>query len=904
MKANLPVLEPRMLEKWDQMGLYQLVRKARAGRPSFVLHDGPPYANGHIHLGHALNKILKDFIVKSKAMEGFDTPYVPGWDCHGLPIEIKVVGKKRANPDVLKIRRECREYANRFVDIQREEFRRLGVLGDWEHPYLTMSPEYEATIARLLGRFIENGGVFKGMRPVHWCISCETALAEAEVEYKDHESDSIYVKFPIVGGPAEVLPKTDLPLFVLIWTTTPWTLPANLAVAFHRDYDYCFVEAGNEVYLMARHLVEEVARECQLKSYRVLSTLSGEQLKDLRVLHPWINRESKVVLAEHVTLEQGTGIVHTAPGHGMEDYLTAREYGLDIYNPVDNSGRFIPEVEHFAGMQVFEANPKVIEHLQSIGRLLARKEIIHSYPHCWRCHNPVIFRATPQWFIGMDLNGLRKKSLDAIKGVQWKPAWGEERITNMIANRPDWCISRQRLWGVPITIFYCRACTKPLVDARVVDFVADIFEKETADAWYQRPASELLPPGTTCECGSTDFDKEFDILDVWFDSGSSHYAVLNGQDGLHWPADLYLEGGDQYRGWFHSSLLIGIGVREAAPYRGVICHGFTLDAEGRAMSKSVGNVISPLEVMKENGAEILRLWAASIDYTEDMRISAEMLTRLREAYRKLRNTNRFLLGNLFDFNPATDSVDDCSLTQLDRWALARLAQVARKVEEAYKRYEFHTVYHTLHNFCVVDLSSFYLDILKDRLYTAAPQSTARRAAQTALFRIADTLVRLLAPILPFTADEIWANLYKHGAPFPSVHIGEFSREADRFYDSELLVRWERFRELREQVSKVLEEARESKLIGNSLEAQVELRCGEKTYQFLSTFGPDLKFLLLVSQVVLVQDSEKGQDGLDIRVSLAAGQKCERCWHYTTDVGSFEDYPTICGRCHQALEEMR
>ncbi|RPJ55902.1 MAG: isoleucine--tRNA ligase [Acidobacteria bacterium] len=903
MKANLPHMEPRMLERWDNMDLYHRIRKARAGRAAFVLHDGPPYANGHIHLGHTLNKILKDLIVKSKAMEGFDTPYVPGWDCHGLPIEIKVAGKKKANPDVLKIRQECREYADRFVGIQRDEFRRLGVFGEWEHPYLTMSPEYEATTARLLGRFIEQNGVFKGMRPVHWCISCETALAEAEVEYKDHTSESIYVKFPIAGGPPEVLPQTNLPLFVLIWTTTPWTLPANLAVAFHPDYDYCFVEAGGEVYLLARHLVEEVARQCRLADYRVLSTVGGGDLKDLKVLHPWIDRESKVVYAEHVTLEQGTGIVHTAPGHGMEDYLTGREYGLEIYNPVDNSGRFVDEIEHFAGMQVFEANPRINEFLKSKGRLLCQTELVHSYPHCWRCHNPVIFRATPQWFIGMELNGLRQKSLDAIKQVQWKPVWGEDRITNMIANRPDWCISRQRLWGVPITIFYCRSCRKPLIDAKVVDFVADIFERETADAWYRRPASELMPPGTTCKCGGTEFEKEFDILDVWFDSGSSHYVVLNGEDKLSWPADIYLEGGDQYRGWFHSSLLIAVGVKGTAPYRTVICHGWTLDAEGRAMSKSVGNVISPLDLIKDNGAEILRLWVASIDYTEDARISEEILSRLREAYRKLRNTSRFLLGNLYDFNPAADTVADSCLSVLDRWALARTAVVAKKVEEAYKRYEFHTVYHTLYNFFVVDMSSFYLDILKDRLYTAAAQSASRRAAQTALFRIADTMVRLLAPVLPFTAEEIWMNLYKDGAPADSVHMAEFSRETDTYLDLELLARWERFQEIRERVSKVLEECRQTKVIGNSLEARTEIRCGEKMYEYLASFGTELRFLFLVSEVVLVRDPGLVPDELDVKVTTAAGQKCERCWHYTTDVSSFADFPTICGRCHGALEEM-
>jgi len=903
MKANLPVMEPRWLEKWEKMSLYRQIRDAHRGRPSFVLHDGPPYANGHIHMGTTLNKIVKDFIVKSKSMEGYDAPYVPGWDCHGLPIEIKVVGQKRANQDVLKIRRECREYATKFYGVQRDEFRRLGVFGRWEDPYLTMNPKYQAGIARLFAKFVESGSVYKGLRPVHWCITCETALAEAEVEYKDHKSDSIYVKFPIAGGLPPGTAKFKKPVFVLIWTTTPWTLPANLAVAFHPDYDYCFVDAGAEIYLVARHLVEDVAQHCGLKEHTVLATVAGSTLKDLKVMHPWINRESKTVFAEHVTLEQGTGIVHTAPGHGMEDYVTGLEYGLEIYNPVDNSGRFVPEVEKFAGMQVFEANARINEHLESLGRLLHRSDITHSYPHCWRCHNPVIFRATPQWFIGMEANQLRARALEAIKKVSWKPAWGEERITNMIANRPDWCISRQRLWGVPIVVFYCKSCREPLVDAKVINHVADIFERETADAWYVRPVAELLPPGTTCKCGGAEFDKEFDILDVWFDSGSSHFVVLDGQDGLTWPADVYLEGGDQYRGWFHSSLLIAVGARGTAPYRMVICHGWTLDAEGRAMSKSLGNVISPLDIIKDNGAEIVRLWVASMDYTEDARISEEILSRLREAYRKLRNTSRFLLGNLYDFDPTRDMVADCDLTELDRWALARTAAVAQKAEEAYRRYDFHVVYHTLYNFCVVDLSNFYLHIIKDRLYTAAQRSVARRAAQTALFRIADTLVRLLAPLLPFTADEIWANLYPAGAEAPSVHMALFSRETDRFQNPELLQRWERFELVRDKVSKSLEDDRQSKKIGTSLEARLILRCGPKAHEYLSTFEPGLRFLFVVSEVTLVEDPRLSADEVEVTVERASGQKCERCWNYLPEVGSFSDVPNVCARCHEALEEM-
>jgi len=902
MKANLPTLEPKMLERWERDFLYSKIREARKGQPVFILHDGPPYANGHIHLGTALNKIVKDLIVKSKTMAGFDAPYVPGWDCHGLPIEIKVVGKKKANLDVLKVRQECREYANKFMGIQRDEFRRLGVFGDWENPYLTMSNHYEAEIARLLGEFIRRGGVYKGLKPVHWCITCETALAEAEVEYGDHKSYSVYVRFPIAGGLDSLVPElTGSSAFVLAWTTTPWTLPANLALAFHRDFNYAFVRTGGEVLLIAADLVEQVAKECSLAEYEVVRTLRGEELAGLKVRHPWIDRESKTVFATHVTLDQGTGVVHTAPGHGQEDYMTGLEYGLEIYNPVDNSGRFVPEIEHFGGMQVFEANPRITEFLRERGRLVAQGEIVHSYPHCWRCHNPVIFRATPQWFIGMELNDLRERALDEIRKVTWKPGWGEDRISNMIANRPDWCISRQRLWGVPIPVFYCKSCRNPLMDAKVVDHVADIFELETADAWYRRSVAELLPAGTTCPCGAKEFDKEFDIVDVWFDSGSSHHVVLNGQGGLQWPADVYMEGPDQHRGWFHSSLLIAVGTRGAAPYRSVICHGWTLDAQGRAMSKSLGNVIAPGDVIKDNGAEILRLWVASIDYTEDARISEEILSRLREAYRKLRNTSRYLLGNLFDFDPSRDSVPDSQLLELDRWALARMASVSQKAQEGYSRYDFHIVYHTLYNFCVVDLSSFYLDILKDRLYTAGPNSVARRSAQTALFRIAETLVRLMAPLLPFTAEEIWSSLYREKAPAASVHLSEFSKEIERHQDLELLARWERFEDIRQVVSKALEESRQGKTIGNSLEARTDIRAGRRAASYLAGFE-GLRYLFLVSEINVVEDATLAEDEIQVSVSRASGTKCERCWHYTSDVGVSSQFPGVCARCAQTLSE--
>jgi len=903
MKANLPELESRMLELWQKMGLYQKIRAERKGRKTFVLHDGPPYANGHIHLGHSLNKTLKDLIVKSKTMEGYDAPYLPGWDCHGLPIEIKVVAQKRADMDPLKVRRECREYAQKFVEIQREEFIRLGIFGEWDAPYLTMSPEYEAEQARLFGQFVEKGSVYKGLKPVHWCISCETALAEAEVEYGDHTSPSIYVKFPVVQGATSLLPElAGRKFFALIWTTTPWTLPANLAICFHPKFNYSLVEVSDEIYIISQELLDQVAQECGFENYRVVTTVKGEALTDLLFRHPWLDRESKSILADHVTLEQGTGAVHTAPGHGQEDYQVGIEQGLEIYCPVDSKGRFTSEVEHFADLKVFEANSKINQLMTEKNVLVAEKAITHSYPHCWRCHNPVIFRATSQWFISMDHDDLRKRALEEVKQVRWIPQWGQERMSNMIANRPDWCISRQRIWGVPIIVFYCQKCQEPLLLSRVINHVADIFQKQGSDAWFSMSVAELVPEGTRCECGSSEFEKEEDILDVWFDSGVSHHVLLGDREDLTWPADVYLEGGDQYRGWFHSSLLIAVAVKDAAPYRIAICNGWTLDVEGHAMSKSRGNVISPLDVMKTNGAEILRLWVSSINYTEDTRLGEEVLSRLREAYRKLRNTHRFLLGNLFDFD-RREEVSAEDLTEIDRWALARMARVAQRAQEAYQSFEFHVVFHVLYNFCVIDLSSFYFDVLKDRLYTSAPGSLARRAAQTALFRISDTLVRLLAPILPFTCEEIWKKLYLQDEPVESVHLAEFSREIDQYRNDKLLSRWKRLLEVRARVSKTLEESRQEKQIGNSLEAKVQIQCSSETFEYLQSFSQDLRFLFIVSDIELRENSELSGDQIEVFVSKALGAKCERCWTYSLSVGSHADLPTICSRCYAVLEEI-
>ena len=900
MKANLPILEPKILKSWEQSELYRKIRDSRKGHRIFILHDGPPYANGRIHVGHALNKILKDLIVRSKTMEGYDCPFVPGWDCHGLPIEIQVVGQKRTGLDKLEVRRKCRQHASKFVEIQRNEFRRLGITGDWDTPYLTMSYGYEAETARILGKFVRNNSVYKGLKPVHWCITCQTALAEAEVEYSDHTSSSVYVRFPVTKG-LQKLGIGDRPVWVLIWTTTPWTLPANMGLCFHPEFEYALLETNGEVFIVSKSLVPKVAEDCGFTNYQILGITSGKSLKGLECQHPWISRESKVIFGDHVTLDQGTGVVHTAPGHGEEDYWLGVKNNLEIYCPVDSSGRFLPELDRFGGMQVFEANSTINEFMTRNGNLVAQLPFNHSYPHCWRCHNPVIFRATDQWFISMDRGNLRKRALREISKVKWLPSWGQDRIQNMISTRPDWCISRQRVWGVPIIAFYCKSCGKELLEESLIEYVSRIFEQEGADAWYSHSVSELLPNGTLCSCGSAEFEKESDILDVWFDSGVSQH-VLQNTPGLHLPADLYLEGGDQYRGWFHSSLLVGVGSNNASPYRTILCHGWTLDSEGRAMSKSRGNVISPQEIIKHNGAEILRLWVSSIDYTEDVRLGEEILSRLREAYRKLRNTNRFLLGNLHDYTP-DQKVPDAELVELDRWALACMASTAQRVEEAYAKFEFHTAYRSLYNFCVVELSSFYLDILKDRLYIPAPDSRERRSAQTALFSIADTLVRLLAPMLPFTASEIWENLYAQNPPAESVHMVEFSREVDRHADSQLLERWNPLLKIRQTVSKALEKSRQDKLIGNSLEATVLIKSGTETFDYLNSFSADLESIFIVSAVELQKKEDLALNEVELVITKTRAKKCERCWNYLSSVGVHSDLPSVCSRCHSILQEI-
>jgi len=763
MRGNLPQREPKMLKEWEEKKLYTRIEEQKGKKPNFTLHDGPPYANGHLHIGHALNKILKDIIIKGKRMEGFYAPYVPGWDCHGLPIELMVdkkLGKKKREMSKVEIRQACRAYAADWVAIQGEEFQRMGILGEWNHPYLTMRDHYEATIARELARFAENGGLYKGKKPVHWCPSCVTALAEAEVEYEDHTSPSIFVKFPYKDElPASCAALSGKNLFFVIWTTTPWTIPANLGICLNEELPYVAVEAGDDVYVLAEGLYEQVMQTVGIEDFKVIAPIDPVDFEKKACQHPFYDRPSLIMLGDHVTLEAGTGCVHTAPGHGQDDYIVGLRYGLEIYNPVDNYGRYFKDLELFGGLKLKDANPAVCEKLEEVGALLLQGSVSHSYPHCWRCKKPIIFRATEQWFISMETNNLRKKALEEIDKVNWIPHWGRERIHGMIVNRPDWCISRQRSWGVPITVVYCEQCGEALLDGKAMHHVADCFEQGGSDQWFEKDLKDLLPEGTVCtSCGHDSFVREQDILDVWFDSGVSHAAVCKNRDYLNDPADLYLEGSDQHRGWFHSSLLASVGTRGIAPYHNVLTHGFVNDGNGHKMSKSRGNVVKPEEVISKFGVDILRLWVAAQDYRDDIRISPEILQRLSDAYRRIRNTARYILGSIHDFDPAQDSVSTAEMEEIDRWAMSILEQLKSKIRSSYDAYEFHVLYHTVHNFCSVDMGAFYLDVLKDRAYCSAPDSQARRSAQTAMYHILDTLTRLIAPVLSFTADEIWKEM--------------------------------------------------------------------------------------------------------------------------------------------------
>jgi isoleucyl-tRNA synthetase len=932
MKANLPKLEPEWLERWAAMDIYGRIRQASAGRPLWILHDGPPYANGHIHMGTALNKILKDLVVKSRSMLGHDAVYVPGWDCHGLPIEHQVdkeLGLDQASVDVrramdpMEKRRRCREYASKFIDIQREEFRRLGVFGDWSNPYRTMEPAYQAVIVREFGRFVGRDLVHKGLKPVHWCMHCKTALAQAEVEYEEQTTPSVYVTFPLKTPPAPIAQALGgRPAALVIWTTTPWTLPANLAIAVHPTETYTAVELDGRALVVARPLLDAFLRLPGVMGGATPLPLSvpGSVLEGALTRHPWIDRDIPVVTADFVAMDAGTGLVHIAPGHGEEDYELGRRVGLKVYNPVDDDGRFVPEVAHFAGQTVWEANPRIIEHLRAVGALVAELPLQHTYPHCWRCKNPTLFRATEQWFIALDRHGLRQKALEAIRSeVTWIPGWGQERIYNMVAHRPEWVISRQRVWGVPIVAFYCTACEALLLDEALVAHVAGIMRDGAgADEWYTREASRLLPTGTRCpKCGGGQFRKESDILDVWFDSGCSHAAVLETRPELRWPAEMYLEGSDQHRGWFHSSLLEAVGTRDRPPYRAVLTHGFVVDGEGRKMSKSMGNNVTPDELIPKYGAEVLRLWVAAEDSSEDIRLSLEILNRLADAYRRIRNTCRFLLGTLADFDPERDRRPFAEMDELDHWALLRLGGLITRVRKGYEDYQFHVAFHALHNFCAVDLSALYLDIIKDRLYVSAPDDPRRRASQTVCFELLTALTRLMAPILTFTADEVWSYIPGRGKP-DSVHLVLFPEERGEWMSERLAADWERLLEVRGEVSRALETARQQGKIGKGIDAVLYVPSApeEQWLPLLLSKGEGLLTTVFnVSGIRLKQGAPRdvvryeSQDipGLVLEVVPAQAlgwRKCERCWTWSPRVGEDPAHPSLCERCTPVVTALR
>lgn len=916
MKASLNVKEPERIKKWQDEKVYEKMLAARDKNNPYILHDGPPYANGEIHIGHAMNKILKDIIIKLKAFEGHYTPYVPGWDCHGLPIEHQVdkkLGKKKYEMSKSDIRKECRKYADKFIDVQRQGFIRLGGFGDWDNPYITMDYEYEAKTLGELYKFFDNGGAYKGLKPVYWCTSCVTALAEAEVEYDNHTSHSVYVKFPMKDGFKEKfgLGASDK-ISAVIWTTTPWTLPANLAVAVNPELEYSILkitdtcnknlEAG-EYIIVATELAEKMKEEFHIHGSESVKTFRGTELDRVEFRHAFYDRVSLGILGSHVTLEAGTGLVHTAPGHGQEDYEVGLQYGLEIYNPVNDNGVYRPDVEIFAGEHINKANPQIVEMMDEQGSLLSTGQIDHSYPHCWRCKNPVIFRATPQWFISMETNNLRKKVLEEIKKVSWTPAWGENRITSMIENRPDWCISRQRSWGVPIAVFLCQDCGETVLTKEIQNNVLKYFSAEGADAWFDRPNEDFIPEGTKCsKCGSQNFSKETDILDVWFDSGTSHAAVLEVRDELTWPANMYLEGSDQHRGWFHSSILASTGARGCAPYKEVLTHGFAMDGKGRKMSKSLGNTINPQDIINKFGAEILRLWVSAEDYSEDVRISNDIVQRLVESYRKIRNTARYLLGNLSDFNPDKDSVAFEDMLDLDRYALMRWQQVKKRVYDAYDKYQFHTFYHTFINFCINDLSSFYLDILKDRLYAYKPASRERRSAQTVLFRLVHEMSLMMAPVLSFTADEIYEYMPDYEGKKGSIFEENFA-PVEELKDEENLKKWQKILEIRKEVTKALEIARAEKVIGHPLDADIVIGVDAESAENLKA-DEGIEKIFIVSEVKVtdpaeLSDCHTSEDGrIKVKVTPSTNAKCERCWTKSPTVG--EQTEGICNRCSEAV----
>lgn len=912
MRAALPQKEPGMVEKWDRERLYSKLMEKNEGKPLYMFHDGPPYANANIHLGTALNKVLKDIIVRQKNLSGFKTPYTPGWDTHGLPIELKALKELGVTGDIAptELRRVCRDFALRFVDNQKAQFKRLGTIADYDNPYLTLKPEYEARQIEIFGAMANKGFIYKGLKPVYWCPECETALAEAEIEYSEDKCESIYVKFAVVEDKNGVLAKLGVDdlskVSFVIWTTTTWTLPGNMAICVGPAFEYCAVSAGGEYFVMAKDLVASSMKAAKLEDYEILGCCPGSELEYITYRHPFLDRVSPVILGDHVTLESGTGCVHTAPGHGVEDFdVCAQHYPeIEVVVPVDKYGKLTDDAGKFSGLSTANAGPEIIKQLKSTNSLFAIERIIHQYPHCWRCKEPIIYRATEQWFCSID--AIKQDTIDAIENVEFIPKWGQGRMINMVRDRSDWCISRQRTWGVPIPIFYCEKCGAYHVDEASIVAVSELFRRSGSDAWYTTSAADILPAGTACKkCGSTAFIKETDIMDVWFDSGTSYASVIRDNPELTWPVDLYLEGTDQYRGWFQSSLLTSIAWKGVAPYKTICTHGWVVDGEGHKMSKSIGNGIEPSEITDQYGADILRLWVASADYHADIRISKDILKQLSEVYRKLRNTARYILGNLFDFEPQKHEVPFDKLSELDKWAVARFDELVGTVREAYDRFEFHIIYHALHNFCTIDMSNFYLDVIKDRLYVEAADSSERRAAQTAIYTILRGLDSLFAPIIPFTAEEIWSYLPTDSRYDPeSVMFSAMPEVKTAPLDDAFMAKWNRIHEVRDDVLKALEEARAAKIIGKSLEAKVTLHCDDELYSFLSGVESELAPVLIVSQVVLEKSGEGKfsgvMEGLSVDVAKADGQHCPRCWTYSDTVGSDAKHPTLCARCAKII----
>ena len=898
MRGNLPKKEPDILAKWNEMDIYHKVLEKNAGRPKFILHDGPPYANGDIHLGHALNKVLKDMIVKYKSMSGFDAPYVPGWDTHGLPIETKAVnalGLDRRNSDKLAFRDRCREFALGYVETQKEQFRRLGVNGDWDNPYITLYPDYEAIQIGAFAEMAKKGYVYKGLKPVYWCPHCETALAEAEIEYADMKSASIHVKFKVRDGKG-ILPEDA---YVVIWTTTPWTIPSNLAICVHPDFDYSLIAIRGEKWLVATEMIDFFFKEAEISDeYQTIGHWKGSELEFITCTHPLFDRESVIILGEHVTLDAGTGCVHTAPGHGADDFIVGQKYGLEVLCPVDGQGRFTKEAFQFEGLTTDEGNKEVCKALEACGALVHFAMFSHQYPTCWRCHTPILFRATEQWFASVD--GFRKDALEAIDSVQWIPSWGRERIYNMIKDRGDWCVSRQRAWGVPIPIFYCEDCGEYIINDDTISHLQELYRKEGSQCWFRYDCEQLLPAGYKCpKCGGTHFRKETDTMDVWFDSGSSHFAVLENKERwpeLSWPADLYLEGSDQHRGWFNSSLCESVAIRGCAPYKAVLTHGFLVDEQGRKQSKSLGNTISPLDIIDQYGADVLRLWVSSTDYRSDIANSMNIFKQTGESYRKLRNTMRYLLGNLYDFDIQKDIVPFDKMSDLDKWAMIKLNKLIATVRKAYEDYEFHIVFHSIHRFCVVDMSAFYLDVNKDVLYSELADSPQRRSVQTAMYHIADALTRLLTPILAFTTEEIYTYLPKPADSPESVQLLDMPEVDPAIVDPALEERYDRFLVYREKVTAALEEARRAKSIGHSLDASVTITPDKEAYEILKPLEDKLPMLFITSKVKL--NPAAAVDGIQVEVGPAPGQKCLRCWVHSEEINA----DGLCPRCAKVLKK--